>query len=371
MKDFFEQLHLTAISGNATADGLLFEIHEQLRKKGNVARGALIALDASAKDPVAVIQRRYPQTKVVWSAKAGTLIELTRKVKTEGEESRITGQALILPTSLPSVFMAITFGGSTFTSRVLLPVIERGNPTIFLPRITSKSVASVLHRAHKTETVSFEMKELAVRSRIENKRGKRVRSERMWTGESLEDVLTTLKERGQWIHSAAFLYSLTTDKKRRKCLGRISRTCNFKVSGDFTWFYKNILMAAGEEVVSTIRFLSNRARSETPESAPRPIIIQYADPIFEDKAKHQKLSQSLKRFKRASVSVLHANPYFRATLVDFGDGSSYEVWVLSETRVIVTPQFRATSASLERVIDHILTDFGEGELKDFGEVYSE
>jgi hypothetical protein len=232
----------------------------------------------------------------------------------------------------------------------------------------SRSVAAVLQNATKAKGLdSFEITDLSTRSRMEHKKGKRFRSERIRTGESLADALALLKERGLWIHSAGFDYVIASGGDRLSCYGRISRECAFTAGREFSWFYDNVLVPAKTEVVETLKFYANRARKETVGHAPRPIVIEYPEAIFEDKSKHQKLVQSLKRLKRASISVLHANPYFRSSLVDFTDGSSYEVWILSQTRIIVTPQFRATSASMGRVIDHILTDFGEGDVRDFGE----
>jgi len=46
----------------------------------------------------------------------------------------------------------------------------------------------------------------------------------------------------------------------------------------------------------------------------------------------------------------------------------YEKVGEAENRIIITPQFRATSSSTERVCDHILSSFEEGDIKDFQEV---
>lgn len=332
----------------------------------------LVVAENPAEDPAAVLKRRLTNAEIIWRSKAGSLVRLTRKIQVDGESLTLTGKVLVVPAANNQLFVALAIESPKFASRVLRPLIERCSPRIFLPRLTSKSVAAVLRHAANAQGIEdFEITDVSARSRMEHKRGKRIRSERMRTGETLEEALTLLHERGQWLHSAAFNYGIKTNKRRLRCAGRISRESCFTVVGDFAWFYRNVIRPAEDEAVTGLKFYADRARKETPDNVPKPIVIEYPEPIFSDTSKNRRLAQSLKRLKRLSVSILHANPYFRSSIVDFTDGSSYEVWVLSQSRIIVTPQFRATSASMERIIDHILTDFGEGELKDFGEAFNE
>jgi hypothetical protein len=123
-----------------------------------------------------------------------------------------------------------------------------------------------------------------------------------------------------------------------------------------------------ERVARKHGLLKDRGRATRNDLSPRPILIEYAGGIFSDRSQNQRLIAVLAKLPKASLSVFHANPYFRASIVDFGDGSSYDLWVLSDTRLVISPQMRCTYASIERVSNHILSAFAEGEVKDLTEV---
>ena len=260
----------------------------------------------------------------------------------------------------------LTVDPKDFVWQSLFPLIARSAPRLFQPRITSSSLAKLLSSSEQAAGLDyFEVTQVSARSHLhERRRGKRFRSELMWTEESTEDVLAALRERGQWLHSVAFRYRILGSAGRLRCSARFSRQCSFAMQGEFSWSYHNPLQSMIKDAAAAVRFYSNRGRTGTPRQEPRPVAIHYPDAVFHDKTKLRHLARVLHLMTRSSVSVLHANPYFRASVVDFTDGSCYDIWVLSENSIIITPQLRATSASMGRVCDHILSWFGEGTLRD-------
>jgi hypothetical protein len=343
---------------------------EQLRalagKGGVVVRGALLAIDDPCNDVGAVLLRRSAAVRVAWSTSAAQYLRLEGARTSGSEEKVLSGNVLVMPTGRDGVHAAFTADSSEFVRDLLIPLLDHCNPRLFLPSVTSKSLAKVVLSASKQAGVrDFEVTDLGVRSQTENKRGRRLRSERIWTEEPVETMLATVRERGQWLQSLSFHCNTTEGGKSGFCTGHISRRCIFRIQGDFQWFERNILVPTTGEAVQTMRLYAHRARDETPDNAPRPIVIEYSEPLFRDRAQHKRLVHCLNRFPKANLSVIHGNPYFHASIVDFTDGSSYEIWVLSETRIILTPQFRATSSSIGRLCDHILSRFEEGEVKDF------
>jgi hypothetical protein len=352
-----------------TADDALRQLKSAARSSDNVVRGALVALDERSRDVGAILEKQCSSAQTLWSTPAAryTHVQVTRRRRSE--KRTISGTVLTLPTDCERVYIMFTLGSSEFVNEVLIPLLDRCNPRLFLPYVTSKSLAKVVLSASKQKDVhDFEVSDVGARSRIENKKSRRIRSERIWTEEPIENVLSILRDRGQWLQSLSFHCKMQNGDGSTFCSGHMSRRCIFRVQGDFQWFKEHVIDPTISEAGQTMRFYSNRARRETPNNDPRPIVIEYPEPVFRDKSQNRRLAHSLNRLSKANVSVIHANPYFHASVVDFTDGSSYEVWVLSENRIIVTPQFRATSSSIERVCDHILSSFEEGDMKDFQEV---
>jgi hypothetical protein len=354
-----------------TADAARAQLGILARNQNAVLRGALLATDDPAGDVVALLRKRCSNVRALWSSPAGHCLELETTATRRGQARRIWGSVLVLPTAYDRIFEVFSFSSSEFVNDLLIPLFDRCNPRLFLPYVTSKSLAKVVLAAAKQKAVSdFKITDVGARSRIENRRSRRLRSERIWTDEPVENILAILKDRGQWLQSLSFQCAFERNGASAECSGHISRRCIFRAEGDFTWFDVNVIRPTTDEAAATMRFYAHRARQHTPNHSPRPIVIEYSEPVFRDKAQNKRLVHSLNRLPRANISVIHANPYFRASLVDFTDGSSYEIWVLSENRIIVTPQFRATSSSTERVCDHILSTFEEGDVKDFQEVYA-
>lgn len=353
-----------------TVEAVLRQLKNAARSSDNFVRGALIALDDPSQTIAAILERRCTGgIRMLWSSRVAQYIHVQVTRRRRAENRTISGTILVLPTEYDRVHIIFTLSSSEFVKEVLVPLLDRCNPRLFLPYVTSKSLSKVVLTASKhEEIIDFEVSDVGARSRIENKKNRRIRSERIWTEEPIENVLTILRDRGQWLQSLSFHCKIKTGDDAAFCTGHMSRRCIFRMQGDFQWFKEHIIDPTISEAVQTMKFYSNRARRETPNNDPRPIVIEYPEPVFRDKSQNKRLVHSLNRLPKANVSVIHANPYFHASVVDFTDGSSYEVWVLSESRIIVTPQFRATSSSIGRVCDHILSSFEEGEVKDFQEV---
>ena len=65
-----------------------------------------------------------------------------------------------------------------------------------------------------------------------------------------------------------------------------------------------------------------------------------------------------------TLSVYHSSSYVHMSLVDYMDGSSFDIWILSTRQIVVVPQMRATHTSIARLTNHIFERFGEGSVAD-------
>ena len=79
---------------------------------------------------------------------------------------------------------------------------------------------------------------------------------------------------------------------------------------------------------------------------------------------NQKLIDSINETTNVSCSVYHGNPYLYMSVVDFQDGSSFDIIVHSEDQIKVVPQMRGNPASISRIVNSIFQNFGEGRVKE-------
>lgn len=59
-------------------------------------------------------------------------------------------------------------------------------------------------------------------------------------------------------------------------------------------------------------------------------------------------------------------PRFHASIADVLDGSSFEIWVVSPNRILIVPQAKSSVAAFIRLISHIFSEFGEGDIAEYG-----
>ena len=95
-------------------------------------------------------------------------------------------------------------------------------------------------------------------------------------------------------------------------------------------------------VVSRYQFLKGRDREQSPEYRPRPFRIDFKAAVARRTRATASLREVLQDIPNVSCTILHGNPYFHAVLVDYVDGSSYELIALAPTHLTVVPQRRST-----------------------------
>jgi hypothetical protein len=68
---------------------------------------------------------------------------------------------------------------------------------------------------------------------------------------------------------------------------------------------------------------------------------------------------------KTSLSVVHSNPYLQLSVIDYIDGSTFELWVLSPRELIIVPQLKGTVAAIRRLVSHVFDNYAEGSIEDF------
>jgi len=244
---------------------------------------------------------------------------------------------------------------SSKIERYLSPHLSR----IFL---RTSEIRSALNRlTEDSKGLSLRVREYTSRSLIDDPGShKRVRTNREWTDEDHKSVFQKLSAQREW------LSALRLDVRGRGLAsGKIRRDSTFSCARGFRYFFRTVVATVSDAVVRSRDFLGKRDQQSHPERFARALKIEYAQPVFSDKRQNGRLVQTLKGMRNSALSVFHPNPYLHASLIDYADGSSYEIWVTTPTSILLLPKRKATTGSIERVCDFICDKFQEGEIKDF------
>jgi hypothetical protein len=138
-----------------------------------------------------------------------------------------------------------------------------------------------------------------------------------------------------------------------------------RANGLFTQVFEGFVVPVCKRIHENVDFFGQRSRRERADLSARPLVIDFASEQIAEDNERQRFVQAMKRLNRASVSVLHGNPYVHLSVLDYYDGSVFDVWVLSGREITIVPQMKGTIAAIKRLIHHIFDSYAEGQLRDY------
>jgi hypothetical protein len=193
-------------------------------------------------------------------------------------------------------------------------------------------------------------------------------TERLWTDLSISESFEKALERNLWFASLRFIVQQKEEKfgnYRNIASGRLYK--KGEIFYDFYHFEITSYLISVLVDYSAKRFqlLSKRGIRERNYEAGFPLEIYYKDEVFSDLEEIHRFAETIQKYPNATKAVFHGNPYYHASIADFLDGSSFEIWIVSPSRAIIVPQARSSTQAFERLITHILYEFKEGKVNEY------
>jgi hypothetical protein len=133
----------------------------------------------------------------------------------------------------------------------------------------------------------------------------------------------------------------------------------------FQKVFESFVLPVCRIIYRNSEFFGNRSRKEDKDLLAKPLMIDFGTEQFAEVAENERFINSVKRFKRASTSVLHGNPYVHMSIIDYYDGSAFDLWVVNLNQLFIVPQMKGTVAAIKRLINHIFDTYAEGEIRDY------
>lgn len=273
----------------------------------------------------------------------------------------------------PFIYILITHEKYDVFHYDIISFINRFYPKIARTYIDSQYMKLIFHNLEKTiEDVSIRINRVSTQSRITNKEArKHYATDIKWTDISYEEMFQNVEENDEWIKSIYFTFieseGLISTKKIDlldvNC--QIFRTGVFKCNKVLGFFYNTVVKDIIDKAIDDLNLLNNRQRKKEEKFIPKPIVIEYKIDLFKDSNQNKRLIEVLQGIPYSSLSVSHSNPYLNCSFVDFKDGSSYDIWILSNNEITIIPQIRSTYASLEKLSHYIFIGLREGVIKNY------
>ena len=169
--------------------------------------------------------------------------------------------------------------------------------------------------------------------------------------------------------AGVFFERLDEDRRVLKVARMRARTgeegyCEFSVSrigyvsyhkGQFAALLELILSRLSQEMTASVRPFE--------EARGRFVALRFPEPVFAERVSYAGVFAALSRLPRATLAVLHTNPYFHATLTNYEDGGEFDVFVTDLSTVRIQGREGASPASFLRLHNSLAEVFREPTVK--------
>jgi hypothetical protein len=293
------------------------------------------------------------------------LYELTCASRSDGKPSARSGRFFVYwNEQFPNVYVAISLEPSWFYREGLRPLLQSLHPRLvvgFIPN--ARLLRLVTEFRDKCGFTDLVITRASQRLRLpEEEKHKRDMSAVTWPHRSVEGAFSWVHENNGWFQSIQF-----EARRNSRVAAKVTVTRDGLVKTDclFTKVFQSFVLPVCRIHFENRSLFSKRGRRENDRLAAKPLTIEFGSDQFGDVAENAKFIQAMKRLKTASVSVLHGNPHIQLSVIDYFDGSTFDVWVLSPERVVLVPQLKATVGAIKRIVKHVFDTYSEGEVRDF------
>ncbi len=276
----------------------------------------------------------------------------------------------------PLVWVVVTDSTTDFLVRPFRWLMRSATPRPTAPILRTPQLQALVEalqtgvrmRFLEESDTAVRVTQLGYRARIASAGARKtVERDRKWTDLSVAEAFSDAVDAGQWVTDVGVEYPQPGNAgwKARARLGRYS-VFTFQRSAVLP--FEAFVDPAAAMAQKWFLFLRNRERRPANRYTTRPFRIDFGFPVLSTPDQVSLFAKALRKMPSVTCTVLHGNPYFHAVLLDYHDGSTYEVLVSDEEGATVIPQGRATVRALQRLCSRVFADFREGELSEMGDL---
>lgn len=269
----------------------------------------------------------------------------------------------ILPENVQAIVAICKADQWSAIARLTRKVYPRLVPILLSQRELIKSA----NRLKQVTGHDVNVKALSAKEAVNEKKGGERKSVREWTLGELDKALLTIYDRRQIIYSieVEFLQRIggqTHVLPSARC--KIRKNGEIEVTGSYELAFDAVATHIAEVGSKKLSFFSKRGL-RVADYKPRPLAVNFEQPVFEKVDSVRDFVYMLEKYPHSMHAVEHANPYAHVKLTDIYDGSSFDVWAISPSRIALMPGLKASEAAFERLVHYIFDKFREGQIANY------
>jgi len=265
-----------------------------------------------------------------------------------------------------NVYVVLTIESGNFYTKALLPFIKNLYPQASMTFITHKRLRKLLEEfKEKNQFTDIIITRASHRLRFtEEGKHKKIVPMVSWPRMELKEAFDWVYEHNGWFQSLQF------EAKRDSSVSTevsFSRQGIVKTNRLFSKVFEAFVSPVCKTIHENIKVFEHRSRREHEDLSAKPLTIDFGMELFADVSENTKFIKAMKRLNKASISILHGNPYLHMSVIDYFDGSTFDLWVLNSNQLIIVPQMKGTITAIKRLINHVFDTYAEGEIRDYTE----
>lgn len=288
------------------------------------------------------------------------------------KEREISGSFVVLPGSKPDFHRIITISRSEFweiLTRIVRQLYPEAMPVFFKQAETRQALLTLSSALGRDYRIT--LRDVTMKRKITDGTARdtsRIETDRLWSKLSISEAYDHASEGSYWFTSIGFDVEKRRDQTNRYsqvATGRIYKYGAINYSFMHQEINESAVQILEKHAAERLSFLSGRGLREQNYQPRAPIQISYDRDLFDHKEEVRKFGEVIAEYPHSTRAIFHPNPYYHASLADFLDGSSVELWILSPRRILIAPQAKCTEQALERLISHIFFEYDEGEISEY------
>jgi hypothetical protein len=283
---------------------------------------------------------------------------------------RYVGVVAILPGSQRYISRVITVSQSGFWHAVVRWLVKKhfypnALPVYFKQQEIAEALSALeaaLPAGQSIHLSDVTSKEERIVSRVSVR--KDYDTHRIWTDTPWRSVFSNASERGLWFTGLKF----GIQQERRAgpatllASGRIYKYGEIHFDFNYETITEAVIRTLEARAAARLELYRDRGLRERNYEPSQPIQISFDENVFQGAPQIREFARVMSDYPQASKAVYHGNPYYHAGIADYIDGSSFEMWVLSQNKILVIPQAKSSTQAFERLISYVFSEFNEGKV---------
>ena len=293
-------------------------------------------------------------------------------IKGEGAGGR--GMVRIAKMQDPFVYLAVTDGSAAFVDRALEPFVQSLYPGVSEAALSSAEMRGALDILERRSGGAVRIAGVEACPEWDEACGRGgPDAEEGWDGAHgsyaacadapYRDALDEATEGGRRIGRVQ-MRLVQDGAPAMEC--QISRRCRLQFRLSMRPFCTSALPYMAGLASGKTAFYSGRSRKENGGRI-RALDIVLDDDVFSNIRENERLVHIIRAMPHSAGSTYNLFPYVHRSLVDYTDGSSFDILVSTVDRITIVPQLSATHASVARLVNHIFERFAEGHVEEHHE----